>query len=175
MTHLVGGILAYKYNEQTGRRIHYAEDKKLSPDPLSASCSGIHASANSLYGIHASLSPKTGKKVLNLLGLAQKAGLCASGTFMVEKSLANGKAKVVLIASDASANTRQKFLSKSTYYGVPAYVAFDSDQIGHAIGKEFRVVLSVNQEGMAGAIKKEITQLTGLENDNKDKTEENNA
>jgi ribosomal protein L7Ae-like RNA K-turn-binding protein len=121
-------------------------------------------------------SPDTsGKKALNLLGLAQKAGLCASGTFMTEKSLANGKASLVLIASDASANTRQKFLNKSEYYGIPVYVAFDSDQIGHAIGKEFRVVLSVNQEGMAGAIKKEITQMMGLENEKKDKTEENDA
>jgi ribosomal protein L7Ae-like RNA K-turn-binding protein len=138
--------LAYKHIEQPRERS--TEDKILSPVPL---------------------SPEKGKKVLNLLGLAQKAGLCASGTFMVEKSLATGKAAMVLIASDASTNTRQKFLSKSTYYGIPAYVAFDSDQIGHAIGKEFRVVLSVNQEGMASAIKKEMTQMTGLENENKDK------
>ena len=52
---------------------------------------------------------KNNNKVLSLVGLATKAGKIASGEFSTEKSVKTGKGFLVLVAADASENTRTKF------------------------------------------------------------------
>ena len=42
------------------------------------------------------------KKVLNLLGLATRAGKTASGEFMTEKAIKSGKAYLVIVSEEAS-------------------------------------------------------------------------
>ena len=41
-------------------------------------------------------------KVLSLIGLAMKAGRCTSGEMMTESETKSGRARLVIIASDAS-------------------------------------------------------------------------
>jgi len=43
-------------------------------------------------------------KVLNLLGLAQRAGKLSSGDFIVEKAMKKKTPKLVLLAGDCAAN-----------------------------------------------------------------------
>ena len=47
-------------------------------------------------------------KVLSLLGLATRAGKIKSGSFLTEQAVKAGKAYLVLIAGDASENTKKK-------------------------------------------------------------------
>ena len=47
------------------------------------------------------------KKILNLLGLATKAGKIASGEFAAEKAVKSGKAHLVIVSEEASDNTRK--------------------------------------------------------------------
>lgn len=49
------------------------------------------------------------KKVLNLLGLATRAGKTASGEFMTEKAIKSGKAYLVIVSEEASDNTKKMF------------------------------------------------------------------
>ena len=49
------------------------------------------------------------KKILNLLGLATKAGKIASGEFAAEKAVKSGKAHLVIVSEEASDNTRKMF------------------------------------------------------------------
>ena len=53
---------------------------------------------------------------LSLLGLAARAGKVVSGEFAVEKSVKSGKTFLVLVAEDASANTKKNFSDMCTYY-----------------------------------------------------------
>ena len=46
-------------------------------------------------------------RVLSLIGLATKAGKCASGEFMTENETKSGKARLVIVAGDASDNTKK--------------------------------------------------------------------
>ena len=46
-------------------------------------------------------------KVLSLIGLAMKAGKCVSGETMTESETKSGKAKFVIVAGDASENTKK--------------------------------------------------------------------
>ena len=49
------------------------------------------------------------RKVLGSLGLAMKAGDVVSGEFMTEKAIREGIARLVIVAKDASGNTKKKF------------------------------------------------------------------
>lgn len=100
------------------------------------------------------------KKILNLLGLATKAGQTASGEFMTEKAVKSGKAYLVLVSEEASENTRKMFLNMCTYYEVPIYVFGKKEELGHSMGKEMRASLAVTDAGFAKALKKQL-ELNG--------------
>lgn len=103
------------------------------------------------------------KKILNLLGLATKAGKTASGEFMTEKAVKSGRAGLVLVSEDASANTRKMFLNMCTYYEVPMYVFGKKEELGHAMGKELRASLAVVDDGFSKALKRELERNGGSE------------
>ena len=69
-------------------------------------------------------------KQLNMLGLALRAGQLIHGDEQVEAGVKNNQARVVVLASDASEATSQRY------------------QISHAVGKARSVVAVMNQ-GMA--------------------------
>ena len=104
---------------------------------------------------------KNNNKVLSLLGLATKAGKVASGEFSTEKSVKTGKGFLVLVADDASQNTKKKFQNMCTYYEVPLYFFGEKEMLGHAMGKEFRASLAVLDEGFAKAIEKCLNSEKG--------------
>lgn len=92
------------------------------------------------------------KRVYSLLGICKKAGFVAAGEFMTEKSVKTGKSKLVMVASDASANTKKNFSDMCNYYKVP-YVEFgDKDNLGACLGFEYRASLSVSNDGLAEKI-----------------------
>ncbi len=99
-------------------------------------------------------------KVASLLGLATKAGKVSSGEFMTEKMIKSGKAYLVMIAEDASDNTKKKFQNMCDFYEVPIYFFSEKVSLGHAMGKELRASLAVVDEGFAKAIKKQLAQTT---------------
>ena len=90
---------------------------------------------------------KNNNKVLSLVGLATKAGKIASGEFSTEKSVKTGKGFLVLVAADASENTRKKFSNMCEFY-----------ELGKFCGKEFRASLAVQDENFAKAMMKELAK-----------------
>lgn len=97
-------------------------------------------------------------KVLSLVGLATKAGKTVSGEFSTEKAVKSGTAFVVIVAGDASDNTKKKFKNMCDFYSVPIYFYEDKDTLGHAMGKEFRASLAVTDAGFAKGIMKKISE-----------------
>ena len=102
---------------------------------------------------------KNNNKVLFLLGLATKAGKVASGEFSTEKSVKTGKGFLVLVADDASQNTRKKFQNMCDFYEVPIYFIANKEELGRFCGKEFRASLAVQDENFAKAMLKELQKL----------------
>ncbi len=102
------------------------------------------------------LVPNTEKKVFSYIGLAAKAGFLASGEFMSEKAVKEGKAKLVIVAEDASDNTKKMFTNMCTYYKVPIYFFGEKTKLGHAIGKEFRASLVLLDKGLADMVEKQL-------------------
>ncbi len=98
-------------------------------------------------------------KILSLVGMATKAGRTVSGEFMTEREVKSGKAALVIVASDASDNTKKKFKDLCNFYKVPIYFYSDKDTLGHAMGKEFRASLAVLDEGFAKGIRKHFNTI----------------
>ncbi len=93
------------------------------------------------------------KKALNLLGLALRARQLESGAPTVLASIRNNRAKLVIIAEDASENTKKQFLDKCDYYKIPSYILFSKEEISQALGKE-RTVCAFTDNGFAQSFKK---------------------
>ncbi len=95
-------------------------------------------------------------KAMSMISLATKAGKTASGEFSTEQSVKSFRAELVIVANDASDNTKKKFKNMCEFYEVPMYVYGDKDSLGHAMGKEYRAMLAVNDAGFAKGIMKHI-------------------
>ena len=95
-------------------------------------------------------------KAYGMIGMAMKAGKVASGEFATEKAVKTGKAALVIVSEAASENTKKKFRNMCEYYEVPVYFFGSKEELGHAIGKEFRASLAVLDPGLAKAIEKNL-------------------
>ena len=94
------------------------------------------------------------KKVLNLLSLSQRSGRIVSGEFMTQKAVKSRQACLVILAADASENTKKKFQNMCTFYRTPVIELSDMDTLGHCIGRSVRSSLAGLDEGFAKAILK---------------------
>ena len=92
------------------------------------------------------------KKTASLLSLCMKARMLVAGEHACETALKSGIVKLVLIAGDASVNTKKKFTNKAFYYKVPVALYGSRDGISKAIGKENRVVVAVTDSGFADGL-----------------------
>ena len=96
-------------------------------------------------------------KVFSMIGLAAKAGKVVSGEFSVEKAVKASQAYFVIVAEDASENTKKSFRNSCTFYKVP-YVCFGKkEELGHWVGKAQRASICILDEGFAKSIMKKIS------------------
>jgi ribosomal protein L7Ae-like RNA K-turn-binding protein len=85
----------------------------------------------------------------SLVGLATRARKITSGEELVVKEIQRNKVKLVLLSRDASANTEKKITDKCSYYNIPLRRVENRYELGHAIGKDARVVIGIQDEGFA--------------------------
>ena len=98
-------------------------------------------------------------KILSLLGIANRGRNLVSGEFMTEKTVKSYKEYLVIVAEDASDNTKKMLLNMCDFYKVPYYVFGTKEELGHSIGKEMRASLAVIDEGLANAIKQQLQTI----------------
>ena len=91
-------------------------------------------------------------KVLRSLGMAQRAGRLASGEFMTEKEIQSFRATLVIVAEDASEQTKKKFAINASSMKSPLFVSQPWGELGKAIGKEQRASLALLDEGFTKAV-----------------------
>ena len=97
-------------------------------------------------------------KVLSLLGIAQRGRNIVSGEFATEKAIKEGTAKLVIVAGDASDNTKKHFHDMCAYRELPIIELENKDDVGHAIGKQMRASLALTDDGIASAIMKLVNE-----------------
>ena len=97
-------------------------------------------------------------KILQILGLAMRAGKLVTGEEMVLNSIRSGKSFLVIMAKDASQNTSKKFHDKCKSYQVELVQMFDRYQLGNAIGKGERVIIGIQDLGFTRKIRELIVK-----------------
>lgn len=93
-------------------------------------------------------------KLLQILGLAMKAGKVVSGEDQVLHSIKSRNAALIILAKDTGANTKKKIQDKCDTYQVPNLRYGTREELGKAIGKSERVVLAITDTGFTRAIQK---------------------
>lgn len=88
-------------------------------------------------------------RIYSFLGLAMKAGRLVSGEEACEKAAKQGKAELVIIAQDASPNTKKKFSDKCDFRDINTRIFGHKELIGRYIGKEERAVVAILDKGFA--------------------------
>lgn len=91
-------------------------------------------------------------KVYSFLGLATKAGKLFSGEDTAERMLKNGRAVLVIVAEDASDNTRKRFENMCRYRDINFKVFGKKELIGKFAGKDVRSVVAITDRGFAGRL-----------------------
>lgn len=91
-------------------------------------------------------------KIYSMLGLATKARKLVSGDETCEKSIKSLKAFVVIIAEDASDNTKKKFEDMCKYRNIQIRNFGQKDLIGKFIGKDVRAVVVIQDQNFATRI-----------------------
>lgn len=93
--------------------------------------------------------------VLSLLGLASRARMISSGDILLN-DIRKKKVSLVLVAQDASDNTKKKYTDKCSYYQIDIRIIGKIDELSHAIGKNNRVAIGIKNDGFANKIKSKL-------------------
>ena len=96
--------------------------------------------------------------VYRKLSLAMRAGKVQSGGFQTEQTIKSEKAALVILAEDASDNTKKQFRDMCAFRKVPWVIYGTKEALGHSIGKEERSCLCVTDEGFRKMIEDTITK-----------------
>lgn len=86
---------------------------------------------------------KNEQSLVFALGLAQKAGQAVSGDFAVQEALRKGKVKLLVIAKDASDNSRKRLINFCGEHGITRVDALDRMRLGWALGKGPRTAVAI--------------------------------
>lgn len=100
------------------------------------------------------------RRCLNHLGLAQRAGLVASGAEKVRAQIATGRTAVLIEAADGSVAERQKM--SALVPGVPVVNVFTSPELGSAIGKDMAVHVALTAGRLTEMIVEDASRFHGL-------------
>jgi ribosomal protein L7Ae-like RNA K-turn-binding protein len=92
------------------------------------------------------------KKTLNMIGIAKRAGRAVSGAYQVEDAVRRRQARLVIVAEDASDNTRKHISDMCRYRKIPWAAAGEKAVLGKAVGQEERTCLAVTDAGLAEAV-----------------------
>ena len=97
-------------------------------------------------------------KIYSLLGIAMRGRNLVSGEFQTLEAIKKGSAMLVIIAEDASENTRKLFSDKCSFYEVPVIQYGTKEGLGRAIGKDIRSSVGVCDAGLADAVIKQLDE-----------------
>ena len=91
---------------------------------------------------------QTENRVIGFLGLCMRAGRIVSGQEACVDLIRRKEAALVLLDGSASDNTRKRIVDACHSHDAPAW-ELSENALGHAIGKEGRMVIALRDDGMA--------------------------
>lgn len=96
------------------------------------------------------------KKLASYMGFASKAGKIAAGTNTSIFTMAKGKARLLIIASDMAENSKEKLISAARQNEVEYRVFGHADDLAHYTGKYGAGAFAVTDDNFAEVIAQTI-------------------
>lgn len=93
-------------------------------------------------------------KILNNLGLAQRASALITGEEMVIAGIQAGNVCYIFLAQNAGRSTYKKITDKAKFYQIEVNTSYSSEDLSHAIGKANRKVIGVVKKEFLKILKK---------------------
>ena len=104
------------------------------------------------------------QRAMNLLSMAARARRILSGAFVVEEALKRKQGTYLLLAVDASEETKAKFSRMAAQMNVPSAELLTMQQLGHCLGKEYRAVAVLIDRGFADRLSTYLQDIpTGVD------------
>lgn len=82
-------------------------------------------------------------KLYSMLGIGKKAGFIISGETGCIQAIKHSKCKSLILAQDASDNTKDRFISLCKKKQIKYYIIGSKSEIGNAIGKSFTSTICI--------------------------------
>ncbi|MGI6778163.1 MAG: L7Ae/L30e/S12e/Gadd45 family ribosomal protein [Acetivibrionales bacterium] len=95
-------------------------------------------------------------KLYSFIGLAKKSGNLVSGEDACRRAIKSGKVFLVVVAEDASENTKKEFTNACRYRGIDICLFGKKELLGRHIGKSVRAVVGILDRGFAESLKQKI-------------------
>lgn len=88
-------------------------------------------------------------KIYQLIGICQKARKLVSGEFPCKQAVLSNRACLVIVAEDASENTKKLFKDKCIYRKIQCIFWGKKEKLGNILGKEQRAVIAILDKNLA--------------------------
>ena len=94
-------------------------------------------------------------KMLDTLGLAQKARKCIMGDELLN-GISKNRVSLVLLANDASERTQKEIKTKASFKNIIVIDLFTKEELSNAVGKFNRVAIGITDDGFSKLFKNYI-------------------
>ncbi|MDF2593999.1 MAG: ribosomal protein L7Ae/L30e/S12e/Gadd45 [Clostridia bacterium] len=98
-------------------------------------------------------------RIYQMIALCQKARKLVAGEFAAKQSVLQKIALLVIVAEDASDNTKKLFKDKCSYRNIPCVEWGTKEQLGKILGKEMRAVISITDGNFAAKINEMLSSI----------------
>lgn len=95
-------------------------------------------------------------RIYQMIALCQKARKLVAGEFACKQAVLQKEAQLVIVAIDASNNTKKLFGDKSSYRQIPCVEWGTKEKLGSILGKDSRAVIAIVDVGFATKISQMI-------------------
>ena len=99
-------------------------------------------------------------KILQYIGLARRANKVLFGDEILE-AFSRNKVKLLFLASDISAKSRERFAKKCASYHIMLIESYNAETLAAAVGRNLAKTIAISDEGFAQAIQKERRCMDG--------------
>ena len=110
------------------------------------------------------MTSQSKRSAFALLGLARRAGALERGTGSTQRAVKDGRARLVLLAQDASQVQRDKVLKLLRHRETPRVVLGSRAELGAAVGSAPVSALAVTEAGFANQLVSQLAASVGTQN-----------
>lgn len=105
------------------------------------------------------LTERSERAALRAVGMARRAGCVAVGARAVREAGRDRRLALILLARDASANSRERLQRLHARSGARLVICGDRSSLGAAVGRGPTATLGVTERGLAGLVLKKLDGL----------------